>query len=185
MIDRAVFEKLALYKKHPYEAPPPLNLIILEYPSINMRCEVCKANQTFHTCGAYVDQVPEKRSRQNTERQLESGGSVNVVWYLCTSCDQYGYGFLLRVAEDRKSITKVGQYPPWSIEPEPGIGDALGDHLKEYKKGLICESQGFGIGAFSYYRRIVETLIDSLLDDIGDLIKGETDHAEYMKRRDP
>ncbi|MDZ7680350.1 MAG: hypothetical protein U5J63_01245 [Fodinibius sp.] len=43
---------------------------------------------------------------------------------------------------------------------------------RHYKKGLICESQGYGIGAFSYYRRIVED-IDDLLDEISSLLKGE------------
>ena len=28
------------------------------------------------------------------------------------------------------------------------------------KKGLINESQGYGIGAFAYYRRIVEVVND-------------------------
>ena len=38
------------------------------------------------------------------------------------------------------------------------------------KKGLICESQGYGIGAFGYYRRIVEETIDKLFDEIADLL---------------
>jgi len=37
-------------------------------------------------------------------------------------------------------------------------------------KGLICESQGYGIGAFGYYRRIVEEIIDELLQEVSDLL---------------
>ena len=39
-------------------------------------------------------------------------------------------------------------------------------------KGLVSESQGYGIGAFAYYRRIVEEIIDEMLKQIGDLISG-------------
>lgn len=42
-----------------------------------------------------------------------------------------------------------------------------------FRKGLVCESQSYGIGAFAYYRRITEEIIDELLDSIGDLIEPE------------
>lgn len=38
---------------------------------------------------------------------------------------------------------------------------------------MVCESQGYGIGAFAYYRRITEDIIDELLDSIIDLIEPE------------
>jgi hypothetical protein len=45
-------------------------------------------------------------------------------------------------------------------------------HSEYFKKGLICESQGYGIGAFAYYRRIVEEIIDGQLDEISNLLVG-------------
>lgn len=35
----------------------------------------------------------------------------------------------------------------------------------------MCENNNFGIGAFAYYRRIVEEIIDELLDSIFELIE--------------
>jgi len=67
-------------------------------------------------------------------------------------------------------MMKVGQYPPWSIEPSKDLKDVLGEHESTYKKGTICESQGYGIGAFAYYRRIVENIIAQMLADIATLI---------------
>ena len=87
-----------------------------------------------------------------------------------------------RPRESGKSVMKVGQYPPWSIEPEPSVKVALGVHLEDYKKGKINESQGYGVGAFAYYRRIVENLIDDLLNDIGELLRGDADHAAYVTK---
>lgn len=43
----------------------------------------------------------------------------------------------------------------------------------------MCESQGYGIAAFSYYRRITEDIIDELLDSISDLIDIEN-KAQYQ-----
>ena len=37
----------------------------------------------------------------------------------------------------------------------------------------MCESQGYGIGAFGYYRRIVEETIDELLSEIAQLMNGQ------------
>jgi hypothetical protein len=55
----------------------------------------------------------------------------------------------------------------------------MGKHVREFKKGLINESQGYGIGAFAYYRRIVEVLIGDLLNDILELIPDGKEHQEY------
>jgi hypothetical protein len=68
---------------------------------------------------------------------------------------------------------KVGQEPPWDITPDRDLEKMLGQHSYFYKRGLICESQGYGIGAFSYYRRIVDEIIDELLSGISDLLSAE------------
>jgi hypothetical protein len=68
-------------------------------------------------------------------------------------------------------MRKVGQNPPWSINMEKNLEKLLEDHADFYKKGLICESQGYGIGAYAYYRRIVETIIDQLLDLIPEILE--------------
>lgn len=57
---------------------------------------------------------------------------------------------------------------------------ALGDHASSYKKGLICESHGYGIGAHAYYRRIVENIVNWLLEQVGDLLASE-EHAGYAE----
>lgn len=108
-------------------------------------------------------------------------GTVVQGIYICTSCRRFKYFFLLHFGKDDKGdfVEKVGQEPPWDISISKAVARALGDHVDEYKKGLICESQGYGIGAHAYYRRIVEDIIDGLLAQIGEMLAGE-EHARYV-----
>jgi len=76
-------------------------------------------------------------------------------------------------------MMKVGQFPPWGIAGDPVIEKMLGSHKDHLERGLICESQGYGIGAFSYYRRIAEEIIDELIGDIGEIIPAsDREHFE-------
>jgi hypothetical protein len=79
-----------------------------------------------------------------------------------------------------KYISKVGQHPAPDISIDKRIGKLLGSNVELYKKGRICESQSYGIGAFAYYRRLLEETISALLDEIADLVAVK-DRDVYMK----
>lgn len=49
----------------------------------------------------------------------------------------------------------------------------MGKYEEYYKKGRILENFTNGIGAYAYYRRIIEGIIDDLLDRIPKLMTGE------------
>ena len=108
----------------------------------------------------------------------DSGGQVVILRYLCAHCNYYRRIFVIRIDKSRKYIMKVGQYPPWDISVEPNFQKILGNYLKFFKNGLICESQGYGIGASTYYRRVVEGVIDDLLDMILQLMN-EDEKQDY------
>jgi hypothetical protein len=101
------------------------------------------------------------------------GGEILRLVYQCAHCDKFKRYFFVKVSDDRKYLTKVGQYPPWDISSNKNIEQLLDGHADYYKRGLICESQGYGIAAFAYYRRIIEEIISGLLDEIPDLLFGE------------
>ena len=68
------------------------------------------------------------------------------------------------------------------------LKDLLGEHKDYFRRGLICESQGYGIAAFAYYRRIVEETIDLLLQQISDLMSEDNEKGnmrELLKKRRP
>jgi len=86
--------------------------------------------------------------------------------FKCTQCEQE-YFFALLLKEHSKEefpIMKVGQYPSLgqlsTIEVEK-YKNELKKYFYEFKSSLNCYSQGYGIAAFIYLRRILEHLIET------------------------
>jgi hypothetical protein len=121
-------------------------------------------------------------SRQYRGDQVSlAAPSITTAFYSCVACNESPIAFAVRLNEDATKIEKVGQYPPWSINPSRAVAKALGTHLADFKKGLACESHSYGIGAFAYYRRIVENVIERLLNDIGELLKNDPSYEHYKQ----
>ena len=92
----------------------------------------------------------------------------------CTHCEKGRYSYWLYFDFKQESVRKVGQDPPWSIDVPEALGNALGVDLAAlYKRGIICESQAFGIGAFAYYRRVVEGAVDMIISWLKDALGAE------------
>jgi hypothetical protein len=118
----------------------------------------------YYECGAQNVSIRDKR--------------VLRAVYKCMSCVDFTRYFLIEFSPDLSWMQKVGQLPPWDISVNKEMRDLLDERLDIYQRGLICESQGYGIGAFAYYRRIVEDFIDELLNDMYELID-EKDKDDY------
>ncbi len=166
MPDKAFLENYSLYRKFRIDELPRT---VDQWPTanINMHCPICKSSQTFVMTNKYWE---------NFEYlNYPSGGVVVRLVHICTHCQKFERLFYVKAGGDKQGswYMKVGQYPAWEVSGEPNIERLLGDHAGYYKKGLICESQGYGIGAFGYYRRIVEETIDELLNEIADLLSGD------------
>ncbi len=162
MPNKEFLEEYPLYRK--YSIPIPETLDNLQKIRINMPCQFCKSSQTFAMTNDYFAGFPYRNSSsKDASIKLE---------YICVHCQKFTRYFYIIINNDLKSIMKVGQYPSWDIIGDPIIEKMLGKYSDFYKKGLICESQGYGIGAFGYYRRIVENIIDELLNEISNLLSG-------------
>ncbi len=166
MPSKEFLEEYPLYRKYKVNSMPGT---LDKFPKvkINMSCNVCESNQTYVMTNEYFENCGYVN--------FPSGGAGVRLRYICTHCEKFERLFLVKVGGDKSGswLMKVGQFPAWEITGEPKIEKLLGSHAGYYKKGLVCESQGYGIGAFSYYRRIVEETIDELLNEIADLISGE------------
>ncbi|MEK7092423.1 MAG: hypothetical protein AAB907_02255, partial [Patescibacteria group bacterium] len=158
-------------------------------PAIHMYCPVCDSEQTFNMVNEYyeVDNL-HGRSLLDTVLRLK---------YVCSSCGQGMRIFLVHFSETKRKfqnpktgeeeerdtlyIMKVGQIPAWDIKMDSELEAMLGEHADAYKKGLICESQNYGIGAYAYFRRVTEDIIDELLESILDLVP--TDEKDEYKKK--
>lgn len=149
--------------------PVPKTLNHIPKVPINMLCKTCESVQTFNMTNEFYDGYG--------IINVSSGGRNVRIYYQCQSCRKFTREFILHISENLDYIYKFGQYPEWEIKMDKNLEKILGAHAKTFRKGLVCESQGYGIGAFSYYRRITEEIIDELLDSISDLISEEDKEA--------
>jgi hypothetical protein len=202
-IDSKFFEDFPLYRKMTCAVPDNYESINKNsyLPPIVLDCEVCKSKQTFQPSQYSLDgetfnirkkQLPQKLQNMQLEKtapdseeykQLKSLHRISelqpVANYLCAACHSYYVRFMFILLDDGKAIMKTGQFPIKSIDAPDSMKRLLGDHIKIYKKGLINESQGYGIGAFAYYRRIVEDMIGSVLTDIESVIGDDAEKEKY------
>lgn len=170
MPERKFLEDNPLYSKIGIASAITMNQI--PKPAVHMFCEECKSDQTFQMINQY-DWYGHEYA--DCPQEFEA-----MCLYQCAACNNERT-FLLHF-ETRGNefiVTKTGQYPPWSISISRDLANALDGYEEIYKRGLICESQGYGIGAFAYYRRIIEGVIDNMLDMIPDLLSGN-DKESYL-----
>ncbi|MFT5139810.1 MAG: hypothetical protein ACI9CB_001464 [Rhodothermales bacterium] len=139
---------------------------------INMECKTCKSNQTFVMQNNYWENCDSMNFPVN--------GLIFRAQYLCVHCQIFRRIFFIKADTDDNWFMKVGQFPSWEIKGDKNIEKLLGNHAGYYQNGLVCESQGYGIGAFGYYRRIVEETIDSLLEEIAELLS-EEEQLKYQE----
>ncbi len=59
---------------------------------------------------------------------------------------------------------KAGQYPKLEIKVPKEFGEALGDKRPLYVKGMTLRHNAYGIGALTYFRRLIEDTTDEMLD---------------------
>lgn len=157
-------------------------------PAINMYCSTCRSRQTFNMINEYYGIT-------NGNKKVDSSPVANQSFkldYVCSACRQRHFLFFVDFGVTQKEdkngnvkwddgwVRKIGQKPAWSITLNKKIARFLSEKEESlFKKGLICESQSYGIGAYSYYRRVVESIITDLLDRIESLIPEGSERDKY------
>jgi coproporphyrinogen III oxidase-like Fe-S oxidoreductase len=67
--------------------------------------------------------------------------------------------------------TKLGEWPPFGPQVSVGIISMLGKNKDMFLRGRRAEIQGLGIGALAYYRRVVESQKDHIINEIIKLMR--------------
>jgi hypothetical protein len=91
--------------------------------------------------------------------------------YRCDNCKRSIKTFALYVEPDPKisgscTCYKLGELPPYGPPTPTRLLKLFEDERETFLKGRRCENQGLGIGAFAYYRRVVENQKNRILDEI-------------------
>jgi hypothetical protein len=95
------------------------------------------------------------------------------VTYRCSNCQETEKTFSLAAKISVNKGThgecyKFGELPTYGPPVPPRLIKLIGPDRDEFLKGRRCENQGLGIGAFIYYRRVVENQKNRI---IGEIIK--------------
>ncbi len=89
--------------------------------------------------------------------------------YWCRNCKNYSKMFALAVnlqANDLCNAYKFGELPPFGPPVPPRVLRLIQPDRELFLSGRRCETQGLGIGAFTYYRRVVENQWTRLVEEI-------------------
>ena len=135
------------------------NNVVIE-PELQLHCsnEACNGTRFFR-CTSSVKYI----LRENfTSFYME---------YTCSNCKKTKKTFSLfakATLEDDKSgeCYKFGEHPIYGPPTPARLISLIGSERDTFLKGRRCENQSLGIGAFVYYRRVVENQKNKILDEI-------------------
>lgn len=90
--------------------------------------------------------------------------------YRCRNCGKKikTYSLWVRLDEDEQngSVYKLGEYPEFGPPTSPRLITLIRAEREYFVKGRRAENQALGIAAFAYYRRVVESQKNRILDEI-------------------
>lgn len=173
---KEVCESYPLMKKLQLE----LDLDVIKFLPLQLDCKRCNANTTHHYIEDKSDiknsQLPVSYGPKKTFFTTNTSYKLN---YRCQHCNFETYNFLISFKDNL--LFKSGQYPPLEISVSKDIETKLGKELSAlYKKGKINYSHGLGIGAMSYYRRVIEDKMKDMLKEIEQFVPEAQKH-EYIE----
>jgi hypothetical protein len=154
------------------------NLAQIDFPNVNLECGVCGQVQTFKPVfikGSLIG--AEYIARLEQDHKVARQMALPLI-YKCANCENPYYAFLIQIDKVNGCFIKFGQYPRRKVKIDKALEKALGEEKDNYRKGLECEGEGYWIGAYAYYRRIVEAIIGKLLVDLQKIIP-EDRQSEY------
>ena len=133
-------------------------------PELELHCssDLCnglrffRCTEVFLSTGAYL--------QENSPNYL-------YVTYQCSNCQiaqkVYSLAVILSTSEQFHGMCyKFGEYPQYGPPIPSKLIKLIGPDRDIFLKGRNCENQGLGIGAFTYYRRVVENQKNRILKEI-------------------
>jgi hypothetical protein len=139
----------------PRRTPTAADRLDINTPDLRLHCGQCDGERTFRSDSTLV-----------LEKNTTHGGFIS---YLCGDCRKETKTFSLWAAagETRGGVAyKYGEIPPFGVPVPNKMLRLFGKDRDNFIKGRQCENQGLGVGAFAYYRRVVENHKNEIFDEI-------------------
>lgn len=152
-----------------------VNLKSISRPDIQLNCDsdTCQGMRYF-MC---------RSERQYISKKEE----LCFLTYACRNCQtqQKIFAIYLLVSEGRNlygSAIKIGEFPVFGSLIPSRVISLIGPDREIFIRGRRAENQGLGIGAFAYYRRVVENQKGRLITEIAKVAKRLGGTSEDIKR---
>lgn len=129
-------------------------------PELNLKCEnySCKGTRFFKYLRGSAD-ILDKDQR-----------NVIFIEYKCKNCEKTIKSFSIIILEMFKDysalVVKIGEWPQSIPKTPTRLLRLLGSDKELFLQGRRAEFNCLGIGAFTYYRRVVENKKNELFDEI-------------------
>lgn len=129
----------------------------LATPDLRLHCEECNGIRTFYSGNQPV---------------VSSDWEPEFLTYFCRNCRQTSKAFALVIKRDPKpnvsaKVYKFGELPIFGPPTPSRLVSLVGKDRELFLKGRRAELRGLGIGAFAYYRRVVEHQKGRIIEEIG------------------
>lgn len=111
------------------------------------------------------------------------GDSLHFFHYRCRNCKESRKFFALLFHFEPPHVeqaTKLGELPAFGPQFPPKLITLAGPSKDLLIKARRCESQGLGVGAFAYYRRVVDDRWKELLERITEVAEKTGASAESV-----
>jgi hypothetical protein len=100
--------------------------------------------------------------------------------YQCRNCRDsiFRVWLLWRLLEGVTKVVKAGHYPKLEVTIPKEFENALGEKRSLYLRGMTSRHNGYGIGALTYFRRLIEDTTDGMLGLLEEAMEAaKADHA--------
>ncbi|MCH7827203.1 MAG: hypothetical protein IIC75_04395 [Bacteroidetes bacterium] len=84
--------------------------------------------------------------------------------------------------ETQINIIKIGEWPAFGPHTPAKLISLIGPDRDEFLKGRKSESQNLGIGAFTYYRRVVENQKNRIIDEMIKALQNNNSAKEVIQK---
>jgi hypothetical protein len=128
-------------------------------PRLRLYCDTCEGYRNFDGKWRFHEHFGDRDTVED------------FIVYSCRDCSKGKKTFCVSsCAEEglKGRALKIAEYPDQYIEIPQCLKDLLDSDASLFSKGLKCEKCGLGMGAFAYYRRVVENQKTHL---IGEMLK--------------